>query len=178
MSTTKNIITTAILLLLLIAVFFATKDTDKEISSKSKIKEDPFAINPIGKKAPDFSLKNLQGEVVKLSDFKGKKVLVNFWATWCPPCQEEAPAIEKFHKDNPDVIILAVNIDPNQDIKGFIDKYQTTFPVLLDEEKSVSTMYGTFKIPETYFINEDGIVKNKRIGSMDYNVMKTLVDIM
>lgn len=177
MSILKKFLSGLILFLLVFAVVFAIKETSKEPKNSTKL-EDNFAKAPTGKKAPDFTLKNVQGELVTLSDFRGKKVMVNFWATWCPPCQEEMPEIERFHNENPDVIILSINIDTTQDIQGFIDEYQTTFPVLLDEDKNVAKAYGTFKIPETYFINRDGIVKHKQIGAMKYNDMKTVFDSM
>ncbi|MDF2556584.1 MAG: alkyl hydroperoxide reductase [Bacillales bacterium] len=178
MNTLKKILSVSIFILLVIAVIFSIIDSRKEPKVEISKKEETFTSNPIGKEAPDFSLKNIQGDTVKLSDYRGKKVMVNFWATWCPPCQEEMPEIERFYKENPDVIILSVNIDTTQDIQGFINEYKTTFPVLLDEDKSVSKAYGTFKIPETYFINADGIVKYKQVGAMKYDDMKTLFDIM
>ncbi|MDF2535288.1 MAG: alkyl hydroperoxide reductase [Bacillales bacterium] len=178
MSATKNVLSILILIFVIIAVVIVIKDSNNESKDIISKKDESFASNPIGKEAPNFSLKNMQGQIVKLSDYKGKKIMVNFWATWCPPCKEEVPEIEKFHKDNPDIIILSVNIDTTKDIQGFIDEYQMTFPVLLDDNKEVSESYGTYKIPETFFINADGIVKYKRVGAMDYNVMKTYFDIM
>ena len=98
----------------------------------------------IGVKAPDFELETLDGEKVKLSDYQGKKVILNFWATWCPPCKDEMPAMEKFHKKaGDDVVILAVNIDPHYDVKGYLDEMGITFPVLLDQNDKVNTIVSS-----------------------------------
>ncbi len=131
----------------------------------------------IGTKAPDFELKTLSGETVKLSSFKGKKVMLNFWATWCPPCKAEMPEMEQFYKQgNNDVVILAVNIDTENDVKGFADKNGITFPILLDKENKVNGMYQIISIPTTFFIDRNGVIKNKYTGSMKQDMMKQFTD--
>ncbi|WP_338452339.1 TlpA disulfide reductase family protein [Niallia oryzisoli] len=133
----------------------------------------------IGVKAPDFEVKNLAGETVKLSDFQGKKVLLNFWATWCPPCKEEMPDMEKFHKQaGDDVVILAVNIDPQYNVNKFVTEMGITFPILLDEKDEVNSMYQVLTIPTTYFIDEKGIIRHKYISAMTEDIMKQYVDEM
>ncbi|WP_160723452.1 peroxiredoxin family protein [Bacillus sp. USDA818B3_A] len=127
----------------------------------------------IGASAPDFTLKTLTGDTVKLSDLRGKKVMLNFWATWCPPCKEEMPAMEQFSKQvGNDTVILAVNIDPQLDVQGFVDKNKITFPILLDAEDKVNEAYQILSIPTTYFINSKGIIQKKYTGSMKLDVMK------
>lgn len=127
----------------------------------------------VGTKAPDFELKTLAGETVKLSDLKGKKVMLNFWATWCPPCKAEMPAMEQFHKEAGDeVVILAVNIDPHLDVKAFVDENGITFPIPLDEEDKVNEMYQILSIPTTYFIDTNGNIGFKYIGAMNHDAMK------
>jgi peroxiredoxin len=126
-----------------------------------------------GVKAPDFELKTLTGETVKLSQFEGKKVMLNFWATWCPPCQAEIPEMEQFYRDKKDeIVILAVNIDPQYDVQGFAKEKGATFPILLDEDDSVNKMYQILTIPTTFFIDEKGIIRNKFIGEMNIEIMK------
>lgn len=133
----------------------------------------------IGVKAPDFEVKNLAGETVKLSDFQGKKVLLNFWATWCPPCKEEMPDMENFYKQaGDDVVILAVNIDPQYDVNKFVTEMGITFPILLDEKDEVNSMYQVLTIPTTYFIDEEGIIRHKYISAMTEDIMKQYVDDM
>ncbi|MHC0035521.1 redoxin domain-containing protein [Pseudoneobacillus sp. C159] len=130
----------------------------------------------IGNEAPDFELKTLDGKTVKLSELKGQKVMLNFWATWCPPCKEEMPAMQKFHeeKDN-DVTILAVNIDPQLNVQGFVEEMGITFPIPLDETDQVNTIYQVISIPTTFFIDTKGVIKQKHIGGMTYDHMKKYV---
>lgn len=121
----------------------------------------------VGNKAPDFELKTLSGGTSKLSDYKGKKVMLNFWATWCPPCKAEMPAMQKFYEANKDnVEILAVNMDTQNDVAGFIKEKGITFPILLDEKNEVNQNYQILSIPTTFFIDEQGIITHKFIGSM------------
>jgi peroxiredoxin len=127
----------------------------------------------VGSKAPDFELKTLTGENVKLSSLKGKKVMLNFWATWCPPCKAEMPEMEKFSKQmDKDQVILAVNIDPQNDVKGFANKNGITFPILLDENDQVNGIYQILSIPTTYFIDRNGVIQNKFTGGMTIDMMK------
>ncbi|MDP4084609.1 MAG: TlpA disulfide reductase family protein [Bacillota bacterium] len=131
----------------------------------------------IGAKAPDFELTTLTGETVKLSDLKGKKVMLNFWATWCPPCKAEMPEMEKFYKQkDPNLVLIAVNIDPENDVKGFAAKDGITFPILLDKDGSVNKTYQILAIPTTYFIDQKGIIQNKYTGGMTLDMMKKFTD--
>lgn len=127
-----------------------------------------------GETAPDFKLKNLEGETVSLSDYKGKRVLVNFWATWCPPCREEIPDLQKLY-DSEDVVILAVNLtdteENEENIADFVDSYEMTFPVLLDESSDVSSAYQVYAYPTSYMIDSNGHIQFIALGAMDYNLM-------
>lgn len=149
------------------------------MEKKEEEKPDNLPGLKIGVKAPDFELEALSGETVKLSDLEGKKVILNFWATWCPPCKEEMPAMEEFYqKAGDDVEILAVNIDTKYDVKGFADKMGLTFPILLDKNNSVSSTYSVMTIPTTYFINEKGIITNKYLTAMTEEIMEKYIQEM
>lgn len=127
----------------------------------------------IGAKAPDFSLRNLKGEIIKLSDFKGKKVMLNFWATWCPPCKQEMPAIQQFFEEKgKDVVILAVNIDGAEDVIEFVQSKKITFSILLDENNRVNEQYKVVTIPTTFFIDEKGIIQHKFYSAMPIEIMR------
>jgi len=127
----------------------------------------------IGAKAPDFSLRNLQGKTVKLSDYRGKKVMLNFWATWCPPCKQEMPAIQQFFEEKKgDVAILAVNIDGAEDVIEFVQTRKLTFPILLDENNRVNEQYKIVTIPTTFFIDEKGIIQHKFYSAMPMEIMR------
>lgn len=133
----------------------------------------------IGEKAPDFEVKTLQGDLVKLSDYQGKKVMLNFWATWCPPCKEEMPDMEKFYQQaSDDVVILAVNIDPQYNVNKFVTEMGITFPILLDEKDKVNSMYQVLTIPTTYFIDKKGIIRHKYLTAMSEEIMKQYMDDM
>jgi peroxiredoxin len=121
----------------------------------------------IGSSAPPFKLKALNGKKISLEDLKGKRVLLNFWATWCPPCKAEMPELESFYQHHKkELEVVAVNIDSQSDVKGYAKKLGLTFPVLLDEKNEVNKDYGVLSIPTTYLIDEKGKIINLHIGSM------------
>ncbi|WP_405101997.1 TlpA family protein disulfide reductase [Oceanobacillus sp. FSL H7-0719] len=131
-----------------------------------------------GESAPDFELETLDGEVVKLSELKGQKVILNFWASWCPPCREEMPEMQKFYDDyKDDIKVIAINYnEKDQKVIEFLDEFGYTFPTPLDRDGSVGNEYGVLTLPTTYFIGTDGTIQEPRhIGPMTYDYM---VDIM
>ncbi|MER2089473.1 MAG: TlpA disulfide reductase family protein [Sporosarcina sp.] len=137
-----------------------------------------------GEIPPDFELSTVSGEVVKLSDLKGKKVVLNFWASWCGPCKAEMPHMQKYYKKNKDsenVEIIAVNMTTTEKrglkgIEEFIAAYGLTFPVPLDEKGTVMEDYQIIPIPTTYMIGTDGKVNQKIVGPMDEKTLKELVE--
>ena len=124
------------------------------------------------KGAPGFSLKDLGGKDVALSDFKGKIVFLNFWATWCPPCKKEMPSIEKLHRKfgGRDFTVLAVAVDVKGEklVRPYIEEKGYTFPVLLDPKGEVSDNFDVFGVPMTFIIGRDGEVLNKIQGERDW----------
>ncbi|HDV8362062.1 MULTISPECIES: redoxin domain-containing protein [Bacillus] len=136
----------------------------------------------IGKSAPDFELTKLDGTNVKLSDLKGKKVILNFWATWCGPCQQEMPDMEAFYKEHKEnVEILAVNYTPSEKgggeekVSNFAKEKGITFPILLDKNIDVTTAYKVITIPTSYFIDTKGVIQDKFIGPMTQKEMEKRV---
>ncbi|MEN1967229.1 redoxin domain-containing protein [Lentibacillus sp. N15] len=127
-----------------------------------------------GDAAPDFELQTLNGEKSRLSDYRGQRVLLNFWATWCPPCRAEIPDLEKFYKNN-DVVVLSVDLTETEsnldEVKNFADEFDMTYPVLLDEHSKVASVYGIQPIPTSYMIDSDGIIQNKAFGALTYDMM-------
>ncbi|MEQ6375553.1 redoxin domain-containing protein [Bacillaceae bacterium S4-13-56] len=128
----------------------------------------------VGKQAPDFTLKTLDGETVSLSDFRGQKVMINFWATWCPPCRAEMPDMQKFYEDEK-VVILAVNLTETEsskdDVYDFRKEFGLTFPILIDENLDVGTQYQIRPIPTSFMIDTEGIIQHKATGPMNYEQM-------
>ena len=132
----------------------------------------PVATADIAKAAPDFALQNLQGETIKLSDFRGKKVVINFWTTWCPPCQDEIPELQAFYdefiRDHPDVVLIGLNLTKEDygetHIKQFIKDIDMTFPNVLDPDGDAQKKYGIMTIPTTFIVDEQGKVLQKILG--------------
>lgn len=134
-----------------------------------------------GNLAPDFELKTLDGESMKLSDYRGKRIILNMWATWCPPCRAEMPDMQDFYEANQDkgIIILGVNLTSSEkqpeNIAKFIDEFGLTFPVVLDEKNSVADRYQVVSIPTTYMIDSRGVIQQKIIGPMNKEMMEEFV---
>lgn len=121
--------------------------------------------------ARDFALKDLQGNTVRLQDFKGKVVFLNFWATWCPPCRLEMPTMEELHQEfgNRGLVILAINYRERPDeIRDFFAEYHLTFSSLLDQEGKVMELYQAWSFPATYLINKKGEIVGKVVGYRDW----------
>jgi peroxiredoxin len=119
--------------------------------------------------APDFELASTSGEIVRLSDLRGQAVLVNLWATWCPPCREEMPSIEKVYNEYKDqgFVVLAVNMtyqDDARKIAPFLTERGLTFPVLLDETGDMADDYQLRSLPSSFFIGRDGVINEVVIG--------------
>ena len=119
--------------------------------------------------APDFMLDTLDGKKVTLSELRGKIVIINLWATWCPPCRAEMPALENVYKQYKDsgVVILGLNVtnqDSEKDIPPFVKEFGLTFPILLDRDGSVSALYQLRGLPTTYFVNREGIIRTVVVG--------------
>ena len=124
----------------------------------------------VGNLAPDFQLQNLDGQTVSLSDFRGKPVLINFWATWCPPCRSEMPYIQEIYEDkewsDKGLVILAVDIgESSSKVEEFMQSLNLSFTVLLDTKEDVAQRYNITSIPTTFFIDKDGIIQDKVIGA-------------
>lgn len=126
----------------------------------------------VGKPPPDFTFPDLSGERVSLADHRGKVVLVNIWATWCPPCVKEMPSMEELYQrlQKYDFEILAVSVDVlgRKAVAPFMKKNQLTFPALLDSDGSISLSYGTTGVPESFIIDKEGNLANKIIGPINW----------
>lgn len=126
-----------------------------------------------GSVAPDFTLKDLSGRDVRLRDLQGKLVLVNFWATWCPPCRGEVPSMVKLNEvmAGKPFQMLAISIDEGgrEAVESFFRTSGAKLPVLLDTEQKVSKTYGTTGVPETFVVDKKGVILKKVVGAMDWS---------
>lgn len=192
----KNMLLIIVLAVVLIGgmYFFATKDNGKLL-----VKEDPPIVDEtpntpetpgipetpakpatqdieVGQLAPDFTLKNLQGEEVSLSDFKGKIVMINFWATWCKWCDIEMPDMQKLSSENDDLVVLAVDVEEDiKDVEAYIKKGGYDFNVVLDSDGSVSKTYLVNGLPNSYFVDKEGILLGKVGGAINYAQMNEIL---
>jgi peroxiredoxin len=132
--------------------------------------------------APDFELKTPEGETVRLSDLRGQAVLVNLWATWCPPCRAEMQSIEKVYQEYKEqgFTVLAVNMTYQDDasaIMPFVEDQGLTFPILLDKTGEVGDAYQLQSLPSSYFIGRDGIINEVVIGGpMSEALLRTRIE--
>lgn len=134
-----------------------------------------------GKIAPDFELETLDGKQVKLSDYEGKKIVMNFWATWCGPCRAEMPHMEKYYKEfqTENVVLLGINLThterKKENIPDFVDEFGLTFPILLDPKAEVSEKYQVIAYPTTFIIDTKGVIRHIFYGPIDYNTLSNAV---
>ena len=127
------------------------------------------AAPEVNRAAPDFQLRTLDGGTVRLSDLRGRPVVINFWATWCPPCREEMPLLVEAYERHRDegLVILAVNVrESEQQARSFAEEFGLRFPVALDLRGRAADRYRTYQFPESYFIDREGIIRSKAIGAM------------
>ncbi len=165
MRTIANILGAVIVVLVAIGIVYSFNNFLSE--KRGKWPDSPL----VGKPAPDFLLNLFEGKTVKLEDMKGKNVVLNFWASWCLPCAEEAEEINRaekvFGKDG--VVFIGVNIlDGMEDAVGFVAKHKITYPNGYDPGKTIHIDYGVAGVPETFFINGEGIITRKKSGPLTF----------
>ncbi|MDZ5473811.1 TlpA disulfide reductase family protein [Bacillus sp. 31A1R] len=178
----KNFLIGAAILIFILAIIDKTVLKEKgmikqveQINQYEKI-EDPASL-PIGievnHRAPEISLTTLEGNVVSLEDYKGKKILLNFWASWCPPCKAEMPDMQEMYENqsSEDFVVLAVNLTNTESkglkvVKEFVESKKLTFPILLDEKGRATSDYNVLTYPTSYFIDTDGVIRSKVLGAI------------
>ena len=174
----ENLRRPAYALILILGLIWIYLSADRSEASDSET----VAAPQQGFIAPDFELPNSTGKTVKLSDLRGQAVLVNLWATWCPPCREEMQSIEKVYNEYKDqgFVVLAVNMtyqDDTQKIPAFVAERELTFPILLDETGNMANDYQMRSLPSSYFIGRDGVINEVVIGGpMAEALLRTRVE--
>ncbi len=133
----------------------------------------------VGKPAPGFALKSFGGEEVRLSDFRGKTVLVNFWASWCHPCREEAPVLEKTYISlaGRQIEFIGINImDDRKNAEEYVKSFGGTFVNVYDPENRVHLDYGVGGVPETFFVNAEGTVTGRHRGPLTEKMIMSYIE--
>jgi peroxiredoxin len=135
----------------------------------------------IGKTIPEIVLPDLQGDTFRLSKARGRVVLINFWASWCPPCVEEMPSLEKLHQTlrGKGLDVVSISVDDDRDIvERFKKEHGLTFTILHDEGAKVANRFQTYKFPETYVVDREGRLIWKFIGPRDWIAPSPMLDIV
>lgn len=142
------------------------RNRNAEISAGN---EGSVSVPSVGKPAPDIELQNIAGETVRLSDLKGKVVVVNFWATWCSPCVYEMPMFQEMYEEySSDLEILAVNNQESEDeVLPFIEKMGLTYEILYDLDARVALEYQVLGFPTTFFVDREGLIQALHVGVMN-----------
>src|SRR5699024_2996002 len=139
-----------------------------------------FGASP-GDRAYDFYLEDLDGNAVSLSDFRGQKVFLSFWASWCPPCRVEIPHLQEFSEENEDVMILGVNVTTSEsnldNVEEFVDEFGITFPTLYGTEE-LFYLYYVESLPTSYFIDSKGIVNEAVVGPVTKDILEAHFSMM
>lgn len=145
----------------------------------SNVTKERTAILQVGDDAPDFALVDMNGEKHQLSEYKGQGVFLNFWGTWCKPCEREFPLMDKQYQEYKDqgLQILAVNVGESDFVvQKFIDRKGLTFPVLIDDNKSVMETYNINPLPTTLLINPEGKIEKIITGEMNEEMIKNYME--
>ena len=148
----------------------------------------PEQVPALGRPAPDFQLQSLDGQTFSLNGLKGRPVMLNFWATWCNPCRIEMPFMQEVYEDKEfseqGLVMLAVNLGESPvKVKKFMEDNGLSFPVLLDTELDVAEIYNASRIPITYFIDKNGIIKDINVGAfvkkadIEWRLINSILDV-
>lgn len=142
----------------------------------------PLPVGPYeGALAPDFSLTDMEGNTIRLSDLRGQRVLLNFWATWCPPCRAEMPDLQSAYVKYKEsgFAVLAVDFrETKEQVKKFQQAYGITFPIVIDDTGAVALTYGVRGIPSSFFISRDGMVVLRYPGQLSLEAIERILAVI
>lgn len=149
----------------------------EEVEDIEKAKEDETTEIVYGELAPDFTLENLEGEKVSLSDYRGKIVLINFWATWCKFCDIEMPDLNEINNNNEDVVVLAVDVmEEKSKVKKYIEEGRYDFEVVLDTKGDIAQNYLISSFPTTYSVDKEGVLIQGVPGMLTKPQMEQIIE--
>ncbi|UNT57725.1 thiol-disulfide oxidoreductase ResA [Lysinibacillus capsici] len=168
----KFLMRSIILIVLFGAIFFTVYTT---------LSQDKNEVLKIGDEAPNFTLVDMQGDKHSLEEYKGQGVFLNFWGTWCKPCEREFPIIDRYYNEykEKDIQVLAINIaESDFVVQNYIDRKGLTFPVLIDKNKSVMEAYNINPLPTTILINSEGKIEKIITGEMKEQDIKSYMELI
>jgi thiol-disulfide isomerase/thioredoxin len=161
---------------LLVLLFMRGNRLDQASIDMAKAGDLPSAPN-VGSLAPDFELETLSGERLRLQDLQGTPVVINFWATWCLPCEAEMPLFQESYERYPGLEVLAINFaEPTSDVQAFVDKHELEFKILLDPRAIVQSLYRVRGYPTTVFVDGEGLVQGIHIGVLNQRQLKSYLE--
>jgi len=138
-----------------------------------RLTQRPTSTAVVGRPAPAFQLQSLAGGAVSLADYKGRPVIVNFWATWCEPCKQEMPALQAEADATPDLVVLGVdNVESAVKVRPFVEQLGLRFPILLDQDGSVVERYQVTGLPTTFFIDRAGVLRSIYRGPLTPDTLR------
>ena len=159
---------TKMFLIIMLAFSINTFCTDKNDNKIKSSNTEHKVVNPDENKAPDFTLKSFDGKTVKLSDYKGKVIIIDFWATWCPPCRKGIPDLISIQNDyKNDVVIIGISLDGEKtlkDVPGFVKSYAINYPIVYGDDKVVAAYGGIEGIPTAFVVDRKGNIVDKHVG--------------
>ena len=165
LNTAAKILLVLIVGSIVIALSMKGQDSTFQLVGQSRIKS--------GSPAPDFTFPDLTGKKVSLSDYRGKVVFLNIWATWCPPCVDEMPSMEKLYKqfkgDQFEILAVSIDAEGRKAVAPFMERLNLTFPALLGRKGKIKNIYGVTGIPESFIIDKNGMILKKVIGPLDWS---------
>ncbi len=171
-----------IILLILFVVLLGGAFIGYRFLSQKFAADNDSAANQNVVKAPDFTVMDRNGNSVKLSDYSGKPIVLNFWATWCGPCKSELPAFNKLYAEyGADVEFLMVNLTDGQRetvsvVESFLTQNGYTFPVYFDTKYEATYAYGAYSIPLSIFIDKDGAIVQSYLGAMSEETLRSFIE--
>ena len=149
-------------------------DLERQVADADVPLEADMAAPQEGQTAPEFTLRTLDGAEVRLSELRGKVVVLNFWATWCGPCREEMPLFEqaKAEREADGLVILAVNVQESDgQVRPFVERLGLTYSIGMDKNGSLARRYEVRSYPTTYFIGRDGTIEGRRVGAYTRQIL-------
>ena len=165
---------TAIFIALLsagLAIIAPGTNSGMSVQSDEVVESGSVSVNSL---SPIFSLPDISGITVRLDEYLGKVVVLNYWATWCAPCKEEMPILDQYGLEHPDsVVILGIAVgDSEESVRSYIDEMNISYPILIDKTGVVGSVYHVVGYPTTYFVDAKGIIRGKYIGLMTPRILQ------